>query len=99
MSKINEYKKFVAIDSIKANAKLINMVIVLIVFTLLLTIIQFMYPVLNYIPKHSIGIMLAITAILVSLGFYLSNRSSKNAIKKLNDYSTQVSKMVHSMEY
>ncbi len=99
MSEINEYKKLVAIESIKTNFKLINLVIVLIVFTLFLTITKFMYPILNYIPMYSIGIMLAITAILVSMGFYLSSLSSKNAIKQLNDYSTQVGEMVHSMEY
>ena len=99
MSEINEHKKTAVIESIKTNVKLINLVILLIVFTLFLTITKFMYPILNYIPVYSIAIMLAITAILVSLGFYLANLSSRNAIKKLNDYSSQVGKMVHSMEY
>lgn len=99
MSEINEQKKSVVIESIKTNVKLINIVILIILFTLFLTITKFMYPIFNYIPVYSIVIMLAITVMLVSLGFYLANLSSRNAIKKLNDYSTQVAKMVQSMEH
>lgn len=99
MPETEDHKKTAVIESIKVNLRLINMVILLIVFTLFLTITKFMYPILNYIPVYSIAIMLAITAILVSLGFYLSNLSSKNAINKLNEYSSQVAEMVHSMEY
>ncbi len=99
MSEINEHKKSAVIESIKTNVKLINLMIVLIVFTLFLTITKFIHPILSFLPVYSIAIMLAITAILVSLGFYLANLSSRTAIKKLNDYSAQVSKMVDSMEY
>jgi diguanylate cyclase (GGDEF)-like protein len=99
MSEINDYKKSAVIESIKTNFKLINLTIVLIVFTLFLIITKFVHPILSYLPTYSIAIMLAITAILVSLGFYLANLSSRSAIKKLNDYSAQVGKMVDSMEY
>jgi len=99
MSEINDYNKYAVISSIKTNVKLINMIILLIVFILFLTITKFMSPILSYLPMYSIAILLAITAILVSLGFYLANLSSKNAIKELNDYSTQISEMVKSMEY
>ena len=99
MSEINEQKKSAVIESIKTNVKLINLMIVLIVLTLFLTIAKFINPILSFLPVYSIAIMLAITAILVSLGFYLANLSSRTAIKKLNDYSAQVGKMVNSMEY
>ena len=89
MSEINEHKKSVVIESIKTNVKLINLMIVIIVFTLFLTITKFIYPILSFLPVFSIAIMLTITAILVSLGFYLANLSSRTAIKKLNDYSAQ----------
>ena len=99
MSDIDEHKKSAVIKSIKANVKQINMVILLVVFTLFFSVTKFMYPILNYIPMYSIAVMLAFTAILVSLGFYLINLSSRIAINKLNDYSTQINEMVHSLEY
>ena len=99
MSEMNEQSKSAVIQSIKTNVKLINLMIVIIVFTLFLTITKFLYPLLDYLPIYSIAIMLAITVILVSLGFYLATLSSRTAIKKLNDYSAQVGKMVNSMEY
>jgi diguanylate cyclase (GGDEF)-like protein len=99
MPEIDNLKKTEVIESIKVNVKLINMIVLLIVFTLFLTVTKFMYPILNYIPVYSITIMLWITAILVSLGFYLANFSSRKAINKLNDYSNQIAEMVHSLEY
>lgn len=99
MSEINEYNKHAVIESIKTNVNLINRIILLIVFTLFLTITKFISPLLNYIPMYSIAVILASTTILVSLGFYLANLSSRNAIKELNDYSGRISKMVQSMEH
>jgi len=99
MYEINEHRKSAVIECIKTNVKLINLVILIIVFTLFLTITKFMSPILDYIPVYSIAVMLAITSLLVSLGFYLANLSSRSAINKLNEYSIQVGKMVSSMEH
>ncbi len=99
MSEIDEYKKSAAIASIKFNARLINGVIALSIFSVFMTITKFLYPLLSYMPINSIVIMLAITAVLIFLGFYLSNLSARTAIQRLNDYSNQVSKMVNTMEH
>lgn len=99
MTKTNEETKAEVIQSIKANVKLVNMVILVVVFALFLTVTKFMYPLLNYIPMYSIAVILSSTAILISLGFYLTNLSSKKAIENLNNYSSKIDEMVHSMEY
>lgn len=97
--KNEEDKKAAAIKAIKLNTKMYNLTALVIVFTLMLIIIDTVTSLIDFIPKYSIVALLSIVSILVSLGFYLSNLSSKNAIKKLKDYSTQIGEMVQSMEY
>ena len=99
MTESDDNKKIEVVKSIRTNVNLIGLVVVLIVFSLLLTVTKFMYPLLGYLPIYSIGIILTITSLLLVLGYYLANLSSRSAINRINDYSTQVNDMVHSLEY
>lgn len=88
-----EYKKDV-IEAIKHQIKILNLIVMLVVFSLLFLVIRFLYVILNYISPDSIVAILSILAGLVTIGLYLANTASRNAIQKIEEYSDKLSTLL-----
>lgn len=93
-----EKTKSNAIEAIKRNINTLNSIVLLIVFTLLLVNIRFLYSFLSYINPYSVGIMLFIVSGLVIASLYLSTTSSKKAIKHLEEYDNKINALLVSMQ-
>jgi putative methionine-R-sulfoxide reductase with GAF domain len=81
-----EYKK-AAVESIKHSIKVLNGIVLLIIYALLFLIVRFLYVILNYIPMLSVVTIMSIIAGLVAIGLYLANNASKKAIITIDDYA------------
>lgn len=83
-----EHKKGV-LEIIKRQIKILNGIVLLIVYVLLFLVIRFLYVALDYVPVPSVVAILSIVAGLVVAGMYLANATSKNAIKTIDGYITK----------
>lgn len=83
-------EKKVAIEAIKRQIKVLNWVVILVIYALLLLVIRFLYSILEYIPTLSVVIILTILTGLVTTGLYLANSASKKAIRKIEEYSNKL---------
>lgn len=92
---VNFEEKKVAIESIKRQIKVLNWVVLLVIYALAFLVLRFIYEILNYVPTQSIVAILSILAGLIAIGLYLANSASKRAIKKIEEYSTKL----HSLLY
>lgn len=98
MSDIVGDKKFTAIEAIKRNLATLNLVVLLIVWTLFFLNIRFLYKILDYVPSVSIVLMLTIIAGLVIINLFLARLISTAAIKELNNYDRRLSSVLNSMQ-
>lgn len=80
---MDKSKKITIIDTIKDRTRVLNAIVLLIIFTLLFVNIRVIYSILDYIPLYSTAIMLSIVTGLVLIGLYLSRKISLDAINKL----------------
>lgn len=83
-----EHKRAV-VETIKHHVKILNGIILLIVYALLFLIIRFLYVALDYVPIPSVVAILSIVAGLVVAGMYLANATSKNAVKTIDGFSSK----------
>ncbi|MCE5194482.1 MAG: HD domain-containing protein [Nitrospiraceae bacterium] len=83
-------EKKAVVDSIKHSIRVLNGIVLLIVYTLLFLIVRFLYLLLEYIPMPSIITILSIVAGLVVLGLYIANIASRNAIRTIDEYSNKL---------
>jgi putative nucleotidyltransferase with HDIG domain len=88
-----EYRK-AAVEAIKRQIKILNGIIVLIVYILLFLIVKFLYLILDYIPITSIITILSVASLLMVIGLYLANNASKIAIKKIEEYSNKLNALL-----
>jgi diguanylate cyclase (GGDEF)-like protein len=86
----NTDKKVTIIDSIKHKAKLLDKIVLLIIFSVFFINIKVTSTVLDYIPSTSIAFLLFIVSILVAMGFYLARKISLNAVNSLVEYSNKI---------
>lgn len=91
-----EHKKAV-LEIIKRQIKVLNGIVLLIVYALLFLVIRFLYVVLDYVPTPSVVAILSIVAGLVVAGMYLANATSKNAIKTIDEYSNKLNTLLTTM--
>ncbi len=75
------------IESIKKKIRIVNSLVLLVIFVLLFVIVRFTYSFLDYVPSQSLITLLSITAGLIFLGILLIRNASRNAIKAIEDYS------------
>jgi|Deesub1362B_J571_1020462.scaffolds.fasta_scaffold00010_125 putative nucleotidyltransferase with HDIG domain len=87
------YKK-AAIEAIKRQLKILNGIIVLVVYILLFVIVKFLYLILDYLPLTSIIVILTVASLLMVIGMYLANSASKIAIKKIEEYSDKLNTLL-----
>lgn len=74
------------VAAIEKNAWTLNMVFLLIIFTLLLVVVRFIYSILNYIPIHSVLTMLSIVAALMVIAIFLIQSTTQKGVKALDRY-------------
>jgi diguanylate cyclase (GGDEF)-like protein len=89
-----EFKKPAAVEAIKRNLKLINWIVLLVVFTLFLINIKVLYKGFNFINPFSVASLLLIVACLVTTSFYIAKIISQKAIKDLERYIDQVNDLL-----
>jgi len=82
------------IEAIKHQIKVFNWIELLIIYALLFLVIRFLYVFLNYIPTSSVVIILSVLAGLVVIGTYVTNATSKNAIRKIEEYSNKLNTLL-----
>ena len=80
-----EYKK-TAVESIKYQLRILNGIVLLIVCSLLVLIVRFLYEFIDYVSTPFLVAILSIVAGLVVIGMYLANTVSRNAIRKIEEY-------------
>lgn len=82
------------VESIKKKIRIVNSIVLLVVFVLLFVIVRFIYSFLDYVPSQSLVALLSITAGLVFLGILLIRNASGNAIKAIEDYSYKLTTLL-----
>lgn len=82
------------LEIIKRQVKILNGIVLLIVYVLLFLVIRFLYVVLDYVPIPSVVAILSIVAGLVVAGMYLTNATSKNAVKTIDGYSNKLNTLL-----
>jgi len=75
---------------IKKYIRILNGLLVLVVYCMLFLIVKYLYEVLEYIPITSTIGIIVIASFFIVLSIYLSNRASNRAIKKIEEYSSKL---------
>ena len=78
------------IDSIKKKSKLIDLIALLVIFSVFLINIKVTFTVLDYTPSTSVAFLLLIVSLLVFVGFHLSRKIAHSTIDSLVKYSDQI---------
>lgn len=78
------------IEAIKQRIKVLNGIVLLVVYVMLLLISRFIYDFLNYVPLRSLIIIISLVAGLMLLSLYLSSFISRKAIKTINEYGDKL---------
>jgi len=93
MANSAENKKPV-VEAIKRQIKILNGIVLLVVYALLLLIIRFVYSFLDYISTPSLVTMLSIIAGLVVLGMYVANTASRKAVHTIEKYTERLNTLM-----
>jgi signal transduction protein with GAF and PtsI domain len=93
MSGITENKKFV-VEAVRRQIRILNGIVLLIVYALLFLIVRFLYLFLNYISTPSLVAILSIIAGLVVMGMYIANTASKKAIRTIDEYADKLNALL-----
>lgn len=88
-----EQTKDSAVEAIEKNARTLNLIFLLIIFTLFLVIVRFVYSILNYIPVNSVLTMLSIVAGLMVIAIFLIQGTAQKGVKALNRYVEELDAM------
>jgi len=84
-----------AIEAIREKIRLLNYIVIFIVFVLLFLIARFLHYVWDFITNPSIVTMLSLIALLSIIGLYLSNKLSRQAAGEIEDYSSKLDNMLN----
>jgi diguanylate cyclase (GGDEF)-like protein len=91
-------KKAAAINAIKFNMRMYNLTALVVIFTLILIILNSVTSLVDYIPRYSVVVLLALVSMLVVINFYLSKKVSSNAIMNMEEYEAKVNSLLTAME-
>ncbi|MCX5719002.1 MAG: HD domain-containing protein [Nitrospirae bacterium] len=75
---------------IKKYIRILNGLLVLVVYCMLFLIVKYLYEVLEYVPITSTIAIIVIASFFIVLSIFLSNRASNRAIKKIEEYSSKL---------
>jgi HD-GYP domain-containing protein (c-di-GMP phosphodiesterase class II) len=84
-----KHKKPVA-EAIKQQIKILNGIVLLVIYIVLLMIVRFLYVFLEYISTPSLIAILSIMAGLMIMGLYVANSAARHAIKTIDNYRTKL---------
>ena len=93
MTDKTEDKKSV-VEAVRHQIKILNGIVLLVVYALLFLIVRFLYLFLDYISTPSLVTILSIIAGLVVMGMYVANSASKKAIRTINDYADKLNTLL-----
>ena len=93
MTDKTEDKKSV-VEAVRYQIKILNGIVLLVVYALLFLIVRFMYLFLDYISTPSLVTILSIVAGLVVMGMYVANSASKRAVDTIEKYTERLSTLL-----
>ncbi|MFH1015091.1 MAG: HD domain-containing phosphohydrolase [Nitrospirota bacterium] len=93
MTDKTEDKKSV-VEAVRRQIKILNGIVLLVVYALFLLIVRFLYMFLDYISTPSLVTILSIIAGLVVMGMYVANSASKKAIRTIDDYTNKLNTLL-----
>ncbi|MCK5512521.1 MAG: hypothetical protein KAI96_06910 [Thermodesulfovibrionia bacterium] len=94
-----EHNKSPIIKAIQKNIRILNSIVLLVLFTIFFLIIKIVSTVLEYIPSFTILILLAIMSGLVVIGFYFTRKFTLDAINNLVEYSNKMDVLLITLEH
>jgi putative nucleotidyltransferase with HDIG domain len=87
-----------ASTEIKAKLRLLNALNAFIIITLLAFVVAYLYKpvgeILDFLPDISKRVILLIVLILIAVGFYLSNVLSRQVVRKIDEYSHKLNRVL-----
>jgi diguanylate cyclase (GGDEF)-like protein len=86
------------LENIREKIRLLNYIVVFVVFVLLFLIVRFLNYAWDFIAKPSIVAMLSFVGFLSIIGLYLSNKVSKQASNEIEDYSSKLEERDRELE-
>lgn len=93
MTDKTEDKKSV-VEAVRHQIKILNGIVLLVVYALLFLIVRFLYMFLDYISTPSLVTILSIIAGLVVMGMYVANSASKKALRTIDDYINKLNTLL-----
>ncbi|MEK7741594.1 MAG: HD domain-containing phosphohydrolase [Nitrospirota bacterium] len=93
MTDKTEDKKSV-VEAVRYQIKILNGIVLLVVYALLFLIVRFMYLFLDYISTPSLVTILSIVAGLVVMGMYVANSAAKKAIRTIGEYTDKLNTLL-----
>ncbi len=96
MAENTENKKLDVIKAINRNIRILNSVVLIVVFTLFFVNIRTISTILKYVPPFSVVTMLVIVSVLVIISLFIARMISKNAISEITDYDSKVNALLMS---
>ncbi len=93
MTGITEDKKSV-VEAVRHQIKILNGIVLLVVYALLFLIVRFLYMFLDYISTPSLVTILIIVAGLVVMGMYVANSAAKKAIRTIGEYTDKLNTLL-----
>ena len=91
-------KQVQVIENIRKKIKLLNYIVIFVVFVLLFLIVRFLHYAWDFITNPSIVAMLSFIGSLSIIGLYLSNKVSKQASNEIEDYSSKLEERDKELE-
>jgi HD-GYP domain-containing protein (c-di-GMP phosphodiesterase class II) len=85
-----QYNKNEVISAVRRNIRVLNSIVILIVFILLLVNTKYLSSLLGYIPVHSVVTLLVVVSGLVAGVFYMVKMISDTAVHKLIEYGDKI---------
>jgi len=93
MTGIAEDKKSV-VEAVRYQIKILNGIVLLVVYALFFLIVRFMFLFLDYISTPSLVTILSIVAGLVVMGMYVANSASKKAVNTIEKYTYRLNTLL-----
>ena len=93
MAGVTENKKPV-VETVRQQIKILNGIVLLVVYALLFLIVRFIYTFLDHISTPSLVTILSIVAGLVIMGMYVANTASKKAVDTIEKYTYRLNTLL-----
>lgn len=78
------------VEVVRRQIRILNGIVLLVVYALLFLIVRFLYLFLDYISTPSLVTILSIIAGLMIMGMYVANSTSKKAIRIIDEYTQEI---------